>query len=86
MPRQARLDARGIVHHAMARGVGRRKIYKDSNDYEDFIQRLSMIAANDYFQVYAWALMPNHFHLLVRTRKRPLTLTFHPFTLSPKII
>ena len=71
MPRQARLDAPGVLHHVMARGIERRRIFLDDEDREDFVRRLSQLAEAAAFLVYAWALMPNHFHLLVRTAGVP---------------
>ncbi len=73
MPRQARLDAPGALHHIMARGIEQGLIFRDDHDMEDFIRRLSALSSKQAWIVYAWALMPNHFHLLVRSGKSPLT-------------
>ncbi len=73
MPRQARLDAPGVLHHVMARGIERRKIYSDDRDREDFVRRLTELYEKGAWVIYAWALMPNHFHLLVRTGKQSLS-------------
>jgi len=73
MPRQARLDAAGVLHHVMARGIEQGLIYRDDHDREDFIRRLSEPASKQAWSIYAWALMPNHFHLLVRSGKAPLS-------------
>jgi putative transposase len=73
MPRQARLDAPGVLHHIMARGIEQRKIFRDDRDREDFVVRLAGLAEKGSWHVYAWALMPNHFHLLIRTGKQPLS-------------
>jgi len=72
MPRLARLDARGVLHHVMGRGIERRDIFLSDSDREDFIGRLSLMAQEGALDVYAWALLPNHFHLLVKTQNRPL--------------
>jgi len=73
MPRQARLDAPGILQHVMARGIERRKIFKDDNDRSSFLERLALILEKTQTQCYAWALIPNHFHLLLRTGPFPLS-------------
>lgn len=73
MPRQPRLDSPGVLHHVMARGIERRMIFTDDKDRNDFIFRLSVLAEARNFMVYAWTLMPNHFHLLVRTGNRSLS-------------
>jgi hypothetical protein len=43
MPRQARIDAPGALHHIIARGIERRKIFRTKKDFDDFIARLSTI-------------------------------------------
>jgi len=67
MPRGPRLDAPGVLHHVMARGIERRKIFIEEGDYQDFIERLGKILGEGEGVCYAWSLMPNHFHLLLRT-------------------
>ncbi len=41
MPRLARLDTPGLIHHVIIRGIERRKIFRDNKDREDMIDRLS---------------------------------------------
>jgi len=72
MPRGPGLDAPGVLHHVMARGIERQRIFQDDTDQEDFVQRLARLAAAETLTVYAWVLLPNHFHLLVRTGRQPL--------------
>ncbi len=67
MPRQARLDAPGALHHIMARGIDGALIFKDDNDRHFFLKRLGIILDETSTACYAWALLPNHFHLLMRT-------------------
>jgi len=43
MPRQARLDAPGLLQHVMARGIERREIFKDDRDRQSFLERLAVI-------------------------------------------
>jgi REP element-mobilizing transposase RayT len=73
MPRQARLDAPGLLQHVMARGIERRKIFWDDQDRQSFLERLALILDETQTQCYAWALIPNHFHLLLRTSLMPLS-------------
>jgi putative transposase len=73
MPRQARLDAPGVLHHIMARGIERGLIFRDDRDREEFLKRFSGLAQKEAWTIYAWSLMPNHFHLLVRTARHPLS-------------
>jgi putative transposase len=72
MPRQARLDAPNSLHHVMVRGLERRVIFRDDADRADFVARLAALGQAGAWTVYAWALLPNHAHLLVRTGSRPL--------------
>ncbi len=74
MPRQARLDVAGVLHHVMARGIEQCLIFRDDRDRENFIGRMSELASKQAWLIYAWSLMSNHFHLLVRTGKVPLSL------------
>ena len=73
MPRLARLDAPGVLHHVMGRGIDRQDIFISDEDRNDFITRLAPLAQQGHLDVYAWALLPNHFHLLVKTLNRPLS-------------
>jgi REP element-mobilizing transposase RayT len=56
----------------MGRGIERTKIFPTDADRADFAERLAALCQQGHLVVYAWALMPNHFHLLVRTGTRPL--------------
>ena len=73
MPRQPRLDAPGLLQHVMARGIERRKLFRDDKDRQSFLDRLAVILEETQTQCYAWALIPNHFHLLLRTGPTPLS-------------
>ena len=73
MPRQPRLDAPGLLQHVMARGIERRKLFRDDKDRNSFLDRLANILEETQTQCYAWALIPNHFHLLIRTGPTPLS-------------
>jgi putative transposase len=72
MPRLARLDGAGVLHHLMVRGIERGKIFWDDQDREDFLGRLSRILPETDTPCYAWVLIPNHAHFLFRTGKVPL--------------
>jgi len=72
MPRQARLDAPGTLHHVMARGIEGIDIFLTDKDRNDFLVHLAEQCEAEALRVYAWAFIPNHFHLLVRTGNRPI--------------
>ena len=65
MPRQARLDSPGTLHHVIVRGINKRRIVDADEDRKDFVRRLGVLAEETQTAVYAWALMTNHAHLLV---------------------
>lgn len=73
MPRQARLDYPGCLHHLINRGIERRKIFIDSRDYGTFLEILGEVILNGKHQCYGWALMPNHFHLLLKTGEESIS-------------
>src|SRR5512139_1561836 len=72
MPRGPRLDAPNTLHHVMVRGIEGRSIFRDDRDREDFVRRLGEVAVAKDLTTYAWALLPNHLHLLLRTGTPPL--------------
>ncbi len=67
MPRQARLDAPGTLHHVIIRGIERRRIVDDDVDRRDFVGRMGQIASDSDTVIYAWSLMTNHCHILLRS-------------------
>jgi len=72
MPRKARIDAPGALHHIIVRGIERRKVFSDDTDRNNFVNRVGDIVTETNTACYAWALIPNHFHLLLRTGKVPV--------------
>jgi hypothetical protein len=73
MPRQARLDAPGALHHVMGRGIDGVDIFSDKKDWMDFLARLKSLCDLKAMSEYALSLMSNHYHLLVRTGNGPLS-------------
>jgi putative transposase len=67
MPRQARLDVPGVLHHVMIRGIERTNIFRDNNDRDYFIDRLAVLLPETKTACYAWAFIPNHAHFLLRS-------------------
>ncbi len=77
MPRLARLDAPVVLHHVMGWSIERRKIFLSDTDRNDFIGRLSTLAQDGAMEIYAWVLMPNHFHIFCKTKNMPLASSMH---------
>jgi len=59
----------------MGRGIERAKIFRNIQDREDFISRQADLCRQENLIVYAWALMPNHFHILARTGRQSLSMS-----------
>jgi putative transposase len=72
MPRQARIDAPGALQHIVIRGIERKSIFKDGRDRDNFLGRLGIILPETSTPCYAWALLRNHVHLLLRTGLVPI--------------
>ena len=67
MPRAARIDAPGALHHIIIRGIEKKNIFQDDQDKDTFVDRFGKILSATSTPCYAWALMSNHAHLLIRT-------------------
>ncbi len=61
------------MHHIIARGIERRRIFQDESDRDNFVQRLGIILKETGTQCYAWTLIPNHFHLLLKSGLVPIS-------------
>ena len=72
MPRKARIDAPGALHHIIIRGIEQRQIFRDNHDRDQFVQRLADNLSDTETPCYAWALIPNHVHLLLKTGLTPI--------------
>ena len=59
MPRLARLDAPGVLHHIIVRGIERRAIFRDDCDRDGFLERLDRLISETKTGCYAWVLMTN---------------------------
>lgn len=72
MPRLPRLDVPGAIYHVICRGIERRDIFKDEKDKDFFLSRLGDILIDSSTCLYAFALIPNHFHILIRRGGAPI--------------
>lgn len=75
MPRKPRYNLKGF-YHVINRGVEKRVIFMDETDFEMFKKILQKSASEYSFKLYAYALMPNHYHLLIETSTNNLSLIF----------
>ena len=68
MPRKARIDAPGALHHIIVRGIEHRRIFSDDQDRDNFVERLGGIVTETQTCCFAWALIPNHFSYFTANR------------------
>jgi len=73
MARPLRMDQEDSFYHGLNRGNERRGIFRDAQDGEGFLTRLGRCSQRFSLGVYAYVLMGNHYHLLVRTREANLS-------------
>ncbi len=91
MPRQARIDAPGALHHVILRGIERKAIFKGDVDRSDIIERIEHNLLASSTSCYAWGLMTNYVHLSTfnPTRVRAkitshfIHLSFRPLSRDP---
>lgn len=72
MPRQLRIEYAGAIYHVLSRGDRRKAIFLDDVDRQDFLKTLAETCQKTGFEVHAYCLMPNHFHLVVETPRANL--------------
>ena len=77
MPRQLRIDYPGAIHHVMSCGDRRENIYHDDVDRQEFLKTLAEACQKADWQVHAYCLMSNHFHLVLETPNANLVEGMH---------
>lgn len=69
MPRKARITSNSGLYHIVARGNGKQILFEDDEDYERFLDTLKRYRDEEHFEIIAYCLMDNHFHLLLHADK-----------------
>ena len=72
MPRKARKKSESGIYHIIMRGINRQSIFEDDEDYEKFIQVIQKYKMQSGYKIYAYCLMGNHVHLLLKIGIEPL--------------
>ena len=67
MPRKLRIQYPGAIYHVMNRGDRREPIFADDDDRRRFLAALGEACQKTGWQVHAYCLMSNHFHMVVET-------------------
>ena len=82
MARKARLASDSGIYHVILRGVNRQDIFESDKDYLKFLSLLERVAfpvdergrrIKPLLVIYAYCLMPNHVHLLVKEQRYGLS-------------
>lgn len=76
MPRQARKRSNTQIYHVMLRGINQQQIFEDNEDYAKFIQVIRDCKSLSGFQLFAYCLMGNHIHLLLKETNEPIEQIF----------
>ncbi len=74
MPRKARIDAPEALHSISVRGIEGEKTFRDDKDLDNFRNRIGEILVHTGTTCFAWALMPDHAHLLLKTGDTPIAM------------
>jgi putative transposase len=77
MARPLRVEYPGAVYHVMARAHERASLFRDDTDREKFLALLAATARAEAWEVHAYCLMGNHYHLLVETPRGDLSRGMH---------
>ena len=70
MPRQARRKSESGIYHIMLRGINKQVIFEDEEDNFKFLETLKKYKAISGYKIFAYCLMSNHVHLLLKIEKR----------------
>lgn len=73
MGRRPRLHYPGALYHVISRGNRRERIFRSQTDFQQFQFLLQEIKGQNGFTLYAYVLMPNHFHILLQVAEKPLS-------------
>ena len=76
MPRMKREQSSTGIYHVVFRGINRQRIFEEDEDYERFLSLLKHYQQISEYSIYAYCLMPNHIHLLIKEGTEPLGQTF----------
>ena len=66
MPRKARTKSSTGIYHVVMRGINQQRIFEDHLDYRKFLDTIGLYREKSGYEIYAYCLMGNHIHLLIR--------------------
>ena len=75
MPRVARIKSSTGIYHIITRGINQQNIFASDDDYERFLNTLTRYCRKSACEIYAYCLMDNHIHLLLREGQETIATT-----------
>src|SRR6056297_2247099 len=75
MPRAARMKSSTGIYHIITRGINQQNIFSCEDDYERFLNTLTRYCRKSSCEIYAYCIMDNHIHLLLKEGQEPLAIT-----------
>ncbi len=82
MPRGPRFIFQNSFYHVFNRGINKQPIFLSPADYQFFLKKLLALKNKYDHSIYAYCLMPNHFHISIQTRKTPISKILSSLTTS----
>jgi len=76
MPRRSRTKSSTGIYHVVLRGINKQRIFEDDQDHQKYLQTIKKYKKTSGYEVYAYCLMHNHIHLLLKEGKEDLGITF----------
>ena len=73
MARKARIKSETGIYHIMLRGINKQDIFLDDEDYRKFLKTLNDCKKKSHFELYAYCLMSNHIHLLLKENENDIS-------------
>lgn len=76
MPRTARKKSRTGVYHVVIKGIDRQSMFEESKDYQKYLEILQLYSYECDFDIFAYCLMTNHIHIIIREKSHPIETIF----------
>ena len=82
MPRQAREHSESGIYHVILRGINRQDIFEEDGDKDRFIKTIKYYKSISKYKIFAYCLMSNHIHLLIKEETEAISLFMQRISVS----
>ena len=82
MARCPRIKTNTNIYHIIIRGINRQDIFLDNQDYRKFIKELKRVKGKYIFEIYSYAFMKNHVHLVINDKNKNLSTAIQSLNIS----